>query len=325
MSQTYQVGKTYKWEVTRPKNNWKYRWEMYEPGEKDSAAMSNKPWITFTGDVSGKHRLVLTETNVAGKAWPSEQTITFVSSAPDPPPDPPAAPTAARVEIDVPTPPDVLAMGDTMQLTGRAVDAAGTPVAATLKWTSNDGEIATVSQSGLVMARQAGEALITASAGSVTGKVTLKIHKHGAVERIEIEPPEAEIEVGAMLQLTAIAYDAKNRTCKCEKQWSSSDPKVIALMGAGMVHALAAGTATVEARFEGIVGTARVVAKAKVVDPPVQDTKVARVVPTLSPATAQEGDTVTATAKVLNAAGEELKGKTVKWSSSDSAVAEIAA
>ncbi|MEZ4585666.1 MAG: Ig-like domain-containing protein [Gemmatimonadales bacterium] len=76
-------------------------------------------------------------------------------------------PTVASVSV---MPASVsLAPGGTAQLTATASDSRGSPVSATVAWSSNATGVATVSTSGLVTAVGAGTARITAAVGSVEG------------------------------------------------------------------------------------------------------------------------------------------------------------
>lgn len=68
-----------------------------------------------------------------------------------------------------------LAPGGTAQLTATASDSRGSPVSASVTWSSNATGVATVSTGGLVTAVGAGTARITAAVGSVEGFATVTV------------------------------------------------------------------------------------------------------------------------------------------------------
>lgn len=82
--------------------------------------------------------------------------------------------------------------GETVQLTGRLLDATGAPVEGrTIEWTSNAPSVASVDASGKVTAVAPGNALITATGGDRTASVTVHVV---ARSTILIEPPAISFE-----------------------------------------------------------------------------------------------------------------------------------
>lgn len=68
-----------------------------------------------------------------------------------------------------------LEIGLTRQLIATAYDASGQPVTAKVTWASSDSKILTVDQTGLVTAVASGTASITASVGSASDAVSIKV------------------------------------------------------------------------------------------------------------------------------------------------------
>lgn len=68
---------------------------------------------------------------------------------------------------------------------------------------------------------------------------------NGASTRLAITPAQAQLVVGATLQLTTNASAA----LQPQVQWQSFQPAIAAVNASGVVTAIAAGTAVVEARF----------------------------------------------------------------------------
>ena len=86
----------------------------------------------------------------------------------------PTAPSVATVEITSPIG-GVMAVGRSVALTARAVDASGSTVPGqSFEWRSADAAVATVSPSGVVQAVASGNATIIASTGGVDGRITLR-------------------------------------------------------------------------------------------------------------------------------------------------------
>lgn len=82
--------------------------------------------------------------------------------------------TVALVQIDTENNISIINPGETLQLTGSTLNAAGGAIdGAAIVWSSSDETIATVDETGLVMGIADGAVRITASAAGVTGFVTL--------------------------------------------------------------------------------------------------------------------------------------------------------
>jgi Bacterial Ig-like domain (group 2) len=80
----------------------------------------------------------------------------------------------------------------------------------------------------------------------------------GGVVGLEIEFPEARtLEVGEQVQLTARALDVEGQPLDVAISWRASNPAVTSVDGTGLVTALAAGTADVQA-VVGSLGSERV-------------------------------------------------------------------
>ena len=136
-----------------------------------------------------------------------------------------------------------------------------------------------------------------------------------AVASVAVTPGTATlVSFGETAQLTASAQDA-NGTAISGKTftWSSSDESIATVNSSGLVSAVAAGLATITATSEGKSGTAAIT----VLEP------VASVAVSPDNATIVAGETVQLTATTLDAAGNELTGPTVTWSSSDEAMATV--
>ncbi len=137
------------------------------------------------------------------------------------------------------------------------------------------------------------------------------------VASVSVTPATATIGVGQTAQYAAITRDAfGNPLGGRTVTWSSSNPAVATVNGAGQATGVAVGSATLTATSEGKSGTAAIL---------VTNVPVASV--TVSPATASvpAGQTVQLTATLKDANGNTLTGRTVTWSSDNTAVATVSA
>lgn len=131
-----------------------------------------------------------------------------------------------------------------------ALTATVTPDTATdktIKWTTSNKNVATVSPDGVVTAVAAGTAIITATAADDSGvKATCKITVTNPVikvTKVTLNKTTASVVKGKTLTLTATVTPT-NATNK-NVTWKSSNTKIATVDGNGKVTAVAAGTATI--------------------------------------------------------------------------------
>src|SRR5205823_14623977 len=116
-------------------------------------------------------------------------------------------------------------------------------------------------------------------------------------------------------QLTATPKDANgNPLTGRTVTWSSSNTSVASVTSSGLVSGGAAGSATITATSEGQSGTASIT---------VTSVPVASVSVTPTSANVNEGKTVQLTATPKDGGGNPLSGRTIAWSSSNTAVATV--
>lgn len=75
------------------------------------------------------------------------------------------------------------AVGDTLRLTARVTDQYGHALTVPVAWSVDQPGVAAVDSAGLVTARSNGTAVVTASAGGVTGSGTVTVAQAAAVVR----------------------------------------------------------------------------------------------------------------------------------------------
>ena len=133
----------------------------------------------------------------------------------------------------------------------KQLKASVTPVDAdnpNVVWESNDDEVATVSETGLVTAKMPGTATITVKSvdGEYTATCTVTVGKH--VSSIILSDTELTMPAGTTetLYATVMPLSAFNKTVT----WVSTNPKVAAVDEDGNVKAVKAGTTTIIAYCE---------------------------------------------------------------------------
>ena len=214
-----------------------------------------------------------------------------------------------------------MTVGQTTQLTATPRDASGGALTnRVIAWSSSNSQVASVSGSGLVTAAAAGNAVITATCEGRSGSasVTVAAAPPPPVASVSVAPASASLTVGQTSQLTATPRDASGAALSGRVvTWTTSNGQVATVTTAGLVRAIAAGSATIPATSEGRSGTASVTVTAA---PPVPVATV-----TVSPATAsvQAGQTVQLTAVTRDAGGNVLTGRTIVWSSANNGTATV--
>ena len=117
----------------------------------------------------------------------------------------------------------------------------------TLMWTSSDESVATVSQSGVVSAVAAGQAVITATTtdgSDLSASCNVTVLQVQA-ESIQLNVTTAGLNEGSTLQLTAtvLPEECENKTVI----WASNNPSVATVDSNGLVTTHSVGTATITA------------------------------------------------------------------------------
>src|SRR3989442_1938844 len=208
-----------------------------------------------------------------------------------------------------------VAAGNTVQLSVTLQDANGNPLAGrVVTWASSNTGAATVNGNGLVTGVAAGSATITATSEGKSATAAITVSSV-PVASVTVSPPQANVNDGGTVQLTATPKDASgNPLTGRTVTWASGNPAVAAVSGSGLVTGVVAGAATITATSEGQSGSAAIT----VVHVPVASVTVSPAAPSV-----QVGLTVQLTATPKDAGGSPLTGRTVTWASSNTAVATV--
>lgn len=208
---------------------------------------SNNPLVasvTETGTVSGLAVGQATLSATCGAV--SDQVTIQVTLVP------PATVTASHSTL-------TMTVGQQQQLAATAKDSAGNVLdllGRQVLWTSDNLPAATVSPAGVVQAVSAGVAHIRVSVdGVVSSPVTVTV-QNVPVASVTINPLNPTVRVNQMAQLTVVLRDANNNILGNRPvTWRSLSAGIATVNQSGIVTGVSAGTVTLEAECEGVVGT----------------------------------------------------------------------
>jgi uncharacterized protein YjdB len=135
--------------------------------------------------------------------------------------------------------------GGTRALTATLRDVAGVVLPGReVAWSSSAPNLATVSATGVVTGMAVGTATITASAEGRSGTATVRVTS--SVAQIRVAPAAPTMVVEQTVQLAAVLTDSSGTVLGGQTvEWGSSTPTVASVSAAGLVTAVAVGTATV--------------------------------------------------------------------------------
>ena len=182
----------------------------------------------------------------------------------------------------------------------------------TLKWTSNNTAVATVTSTGTVKGVGKGTATITAAATDGSGKkVTCSVTVKQPVTSLKISKTALTLDKGksGALTVTVGPSNANNKTLK----WTSSNTAVATVTSTGTVKGVSKGTATITAAATD--GSGKKVTCSVTVKQPVTGLKISRTSLVLN-----RGKTWTLKVTV---SPSNANNKTLKWTSSNTAVATV--
>jgi hypothetical protein len=219
-----------------------------------------------------------------------------------------SASTSARLEV---TPARLeLAVGDSLHLSARALDASGRPILdATIFFRPEGLAAAQVDSTGMVRAGGVGDVLVLVTAlvpGSkpILQQVVLKALP-GPAKRIELGSHPARLVPGQRVPLTARVLSAEGDLRPDTVRWTSSAPGVARVARGGLLEARGPGKATLTAT----VGTVRATTVVEVA-------AAAPASLAIEPADARvkQGDVVRFRVVAKGAGGTTITGVTPSWS-----------
>jgi uncharacterized protein YjdB len=211
-----------------------------------------------------------------------------------------------------------VSVGDHITLTATAnySDSSTKDVTAQVKWSSSNSSVATVSSSGALSVMAAGDAVISAVLGSITGSTPLHASAPKVVVSIAVTAGPDVITVGKTSQFDAVATydDASKADVTQTAQWSSSAPAVATVSASGVATGISAGVADIQATMGSVSGHA-----ALTVNPLLVSIDIAPANPAIELNTSQA---LTANGHYSDGSQRDLTA-VVAWSSSNVSVATI--
>jgi alpha-tubulin suppressor-like RCC1 family protein len=213
-------------------------------------------------------------------------------------------------------------VGRTTELRAVVRDTAGVPAESrVVRWASSDTAVARVDSVGVVTGVAVGVAKITATSDSLVATAAVSVHD-ASVYRVAVAPRALTVVAGDTLTLAATPLDAGDRVVPERTiHWSSSDTNVVAVDSAtGAITALKGGDAWVVARDGAVADSAAVIVVPEVAG--------VRVIPALDTLEALE-ETRQMHAVYVDSAGRvithgpAIARRTIRWSSSDTAIAQV--
>ena len=222
---------------------------------------------------------------------------------------------ATSVVLTLPN--DSLGTGRNMQAAATPLDATGKPIVGRpLAWQSSNPSVATINNTGLIVALISGQTTISVI---VDGKVASErlTTVVPAPRSLVVVPGTALLVAGSTSKLTAEVRDQFGILLSGQNVvWSSTAPAVASVDAGGTVSGLSLGSASVKAASGTLIGTSALT---------VQNIPVASV--SLSPTSVsiEVGETTTLTVTALDAAGNVLTNRPVSWISSSASVATVSA
>jgi hypothetical protein len=219
-----------------------------------------------------------------------------------------ATASVARVEV-TPARPEVAA-GDSLQLSARALDAAGKPVPdATIVFKPEGLAAAQVDSTGLIRAGGVGEALVIVTAIAPGAKpiiqdVVVKLLP-GPAKRIEIGSHPVRLVPGQRLSLEARVRSAEGDVRSDTVRWASSSPAIARVGRSGVLEARGPGKATLTASVGSIRASTSV---------EVASTAPASLAVEPANAKLRQGDVLRFRAVAKDRSGKTIAGVTPSWS-----------
>ncbi len=192
--------------------------------------------------------------------------------------------------------------------------ATGATIRRKAKWSTSDINVASVNADGVVRGKKKGYATVRATVGEKSATATINVFPSPAAS-VSVTLADSSVVVGQSIQATAEAKDASgNPLTGVSIAWQSSNPAIATVTSAGLVKAIATGSATISAVSGGQIGSAPVAVSGSI------PTTV--VILPANP-TVTVGTTTQLVGEVRDQNGLAIAGATVLWSSDNSPVASI--
>jgi uncharacterized protein YjdB len=225
----------------------------------------------------------------------------------------------ASVVVTLPSP--SLPAGQRQRASVTLKDASGAALRnRPILWYTSATSVATVTDSGEVVAVAPGAATLSAVSEGVAGQAALTVipRPPAPVAKVLVAINPAAIVVGQTAHATVALEDSiGNPLTDRPVTWQSSNTSVATVSGSGDISAVAPGTAAITAASEGKTASASLSVSAPAPIP------VATVSVSPTTSSVQVGATVQLSATTRDASNNVLTGRAVAWSSANTGVASV--
>jgi trimeric autotransporter adhesin len=227
----------------------------------------------------------------------------------------------------------VAQVGQTTQFTAMGttnhVNVPPEDLTSTVTWTSSTPSVATITSSGLATATGCGSATISAQDGGVTGNTSLTVScttgGSGTLQSINLSPTGPTIPaVGQTTQFIALGeYVTPSSTVDLTTTatWSSSNVAIASVTSSGLATAIACGTTTITAEYQGVLSQTQLTVSCTQSNPVLQSISLYPA----SPSIQQIGQTTQfiALGAYTPASNDNVLTNVATWASSDASIATV--
>jgi uncharacterized protein YjdB len=210
---------------------------------------------------------------------------------------------------------DTLAVDESLQLSAIVPLLPGSPPPIT--WTSSDENVAIVTRSGVLYAIKSGKTVVTVTSRGVSASTNVTVRP--TIRDIKFASDTIGISLSDSVRLPYRVIDSDGQPIDLSQHkvvWSSTSPDVAPLTGNATVTGRSLGIASVSLSVDSKVGTTNV----HVMQKPVATVSVSPASVAVLP-----GQQMQLTASTYDVKGNKLSGRTVTWTSSNTAIATVSA
>jgi phospholipase C len=168
-------------------------------------------------------------------------------------------PSLVSIQVNPQNPTIVAGTTQSFTATGTFSDGSTQDLTASVSWNSSLLSVATIAAGGLANGIAAGQAAITATAGSVSSFTLLTVTPAttAILTSIAVNPVNPFVFVPGTQQFTATGTysDSSTQDLTNAATWTSSSTSVASVSSTGLVSALTAGTSTISATYQSVIGS----------------------------------------------------------------------
>ncbi|OIP99313.1 MAG: hypothetical protein AUK35_08450 [Zetaproteobacteria bacterium CG2_30_46_52] len=190
--------------------------------------------------MQGTHSITWRATDAAGNVGSAVQTVIITAAATD----------ALTLDQGATLP---IGSKQTLQVKATKSDGTVSNVRLFSAWSSSNPTIATVNGSGVVVARAVGTTTISATYDGLTSTTTVTV-TNPTLTGITLLPQTTTMKIGELINASAQATfsDSSVVDARAPATWTSSNSAIASVGGWGRITAIAAGTTTITADWQGV-------------------------------------------------------------------------